>query len=101
MSSEGRRKNMSKRQAARKRLHRGDFINNIYDANLYRKHNMAPIIFQDRKMGFFREGDRPLSEALAPSRIMSEVENIKRTIGEIIVSNDILANLRDSKKMRT
>ena len=71
----------------------------ISTAELCRKHNISPTIFQDWKDKFMQGGRQALTnkEDKAKSHT-KEVENLKRIIGEITVANDVLKKTLEGAK---
>lgn len=68
-------------------------------AELCRKHNVSPATFQDWKDKFMEGGKQALAGRGDMARIHAkEVENLKRIIGEIIVTNDILKKTMEGAK---
>ena len=66
------------------------FSTNITAVELCRKHNVSPVIFQDKgHVPAWGQAGPPERGDAAKSRAR-EVENLKRIIGEITVANDIL-----------
>ena len=83
------------------------FTTNVPAAELCRKHNVSPATFQDWKDKFLQGGKQALINrgdaaknhlAEVEGGRTSEVENLKRIIGEITVANDILKKTLEGTK---
>ena len=75
------------------------FNTNIPAAELCRKHNVSPATLQDWKNKFLEGGKQALAgRGDAGKTHAKEVENLKRIIGEITVTNDILKKTLEGTK---
>ena len=75
------------------------FSTNITAAELCRKHNVSPATFQDwRDMFLHGSKQALLNRGDAAKSHAREVENLKRIIGEITVTNNILKTLEGAKQ---
>lgn len=75
------------------------FNTNISAAELCRKHNVSPVILQDWKNKFLDGGKQALvGRGDAVKNHAKEVENLKRIIGEITITNDILKKTLEGTK---